>query len=388
MSDDQPRAGASAATEGKGSRREQRDRRRRVLRIVAWTAAGLVLLGGAGAGYLYFKLNGNIRSVDIDGQLGTDRPGALDNGSMDILVLGSDSRSGKNSEYGHDGGNARSDTAMIVHLDKGRKSASVVSIPRDTLVNRPACRTPKGAAVPAQQRAMFNTAYEVGGPVCAVKTVETLTGLRMDHYIEVDFTGFKNLVNALDGVPVTTTTPIHDTKSHLNLSAGTHTLNGEQALGLVRTRHGVADGSDLGRIQLQQAFMKALMDRVSGLGLLSSPTKLFSVADTATSAITTDSGLASVTKLMGLAESVHGLKSGKVHMVTLPVQYSVSDPNRVEPIDRQATMVWAALRADQPIPAAATKGSVADEVNAKKVVGASPRPSGGTGAVPSPSATR
>ncbi|SFF35122.1 transcriptional attenuator, LytR family [Actinacidiphila alni] len=379
MSDDQRPAGATAVADGKGGRRHQRSRRGRALRLVAWAAAGLVLLGGAGAGYLYFRLNGNINSVDINSALGSDRPAALGNGAMDILVLGSDSRSGANAEYGRDGGSARSDTAMIVHLAKGHRTASVVSIPRDTLVPRPECTKPDGSLEPAAQSAMFNSAYEVGGPACAVKTVEALTGLRMDHYIEVDFTGFKHLIDALGGVPLTTTEAIHDPKSHLDLAAGTHTLDGEQALGLVRTRHGVADGSDLGRIQLQQAFMKALMNRVSGLGLLTSPTKLISVADTATKAVTTDSDLASVGDLMGFAESVRGLDSSDVHMVTLPVQYAVSDPNRVEPIQAQAAMVWAALKADRPIPAAATKGSAADDVNAGKVVG------GGGGSTPRPS---
>jgi LCP family protein required for cell wall assembly len=364
LDDQQPRTGSSPSGAGAARRR-----RRRTLHIVAWSAAGVVLLGAAGAGYVYHRLNANIHSVDIDGALGGHRPAKLGNGSMDILVLGSDSRSGANREYGHDSGTARSDTAMIVHLDKGHKKASVVSIPRDTLVDRPACTGTKGAAVPAEQKAMFNTAYEVGGPVCAVKTVEQLTGLRMDHYIEVDFTGFKNLVNTLGGVPLTTTRAIHDDKSHLNLAAGTHTLDGDQALGLVRTRHGIGDGSDLGRIQLQQAFIKALLNRIAGLGLFTSPTKLFSVADTSTKAITTDTGLGSVNKLMGLAESVQHLHSGNVHMVTLPVRFDPANPNRVEPIDAKAAMVWAALRADKPIPAAATKGSVADRVDAGKVVG-------------------
>src|SRR5882757_24901 len=274
-----------------------RRRRRRGLWIVAWSAAGLVLLGAAGAGYLYYRLNGNINSVDINGALGQDRPAALSNGAEDILVLGSDSRSGDNSEYGDDTGTARSDTAMIVHLNKGHTYASVVSIPRDTLISRPACTKPDGSVAPAAPSVMFNTAYEVGGPACAVKTVETMTGLRMDHYIEVDFTGFKNLVNALGGVPITTTQAINDSQSHLNLSAGTHTLNGEQALGLVRTRHGVGDGSDLGRIQLQQAFIKALVNQVKHIGVLTSPTKLYDLADTATKTVTTDSELGTVKNL-------------------------------------------------------------------------------------------
>ncbi len=328
-----------------------------------------MLAGAGGAGYVYSRLNGNIHSVDIDAALGDDRPVKLGNGAMDILVLGSDSRSGANRAYGHDGGSARSDTAMVVHLARGHKRATVVSIPRDTLVYRPACAKPRGGTAPAAKRAMFNSAYAVGGPACAVRTVEKLTGLRMDHYLEVDFTGFKNLVNALGGVPLTTTQAIRDPKSHLDLDAGSHTLNGDQALGLVRTRHGIADGSDLGRIQLQQAFMKALMDRVRGLGLLTSPTKLFSVADTATSAVTTDTGLGSVGKLMSLAQSVRGLKSGQIHMVTLPVRFVPTDRNRVEPIPAKAATVWAALRADKPVPASALTGSAADRTDAGKVVG-------------------
>ncbi|MFC4030877.1 LCP family protein [Streptomyces polygonati] len=369
MRDDQPpRSGSSPLGASAGRRR-----RHGVLRVVAFTAAGLVLVGGGGAGYLYYRLNDNIHSVDIDRALGRDRPKPLPSGALDILVLGSDSRSGANAEYGRASG-ARSDTAMIVHLERGRKAASVVSIPRDTLVARPACDKPGGKVVPAERTVMFNSAYQAGGPACAVKTVEKLTGLRMDHYVEVDFTGFKHVVDALGGVPLTTTRAIDDPKSHLRLAAGTHTLNGEQALGLVRTRHGVADGSDLGRIELQQAFMKALMNRADGLGVLNSPTKLFSVADTATRAVTTDTGLGSVGRLMGLAQSVQHLGSGRVYTVTLPVRYAVSDPNRVEPISGQAAKVWAALRADRPIPADATAGSVAAHPGGGGVIGPGPAP--------------
>ncbi len=137
MPDDQrPRTGSSPIGAGEGRRR-----RRRGLRIAACAAAGVVLLGATGAGYVYYRLNSNIHSVDINGALGRDRPAPLGNGSMDILVLGSDSRSGANDEYGHDSGTARSDTAMIVHLDKGHTRASVVSIPRDTLDQPPVVRT-------------------------------------------------------------------------------------------------------------------------------------------------------------------------------------------------------------------------------------------------------
>jgi LCP family protein required for cell wall assembly len=339
--------------------------RRKALRVAAWTAAMAVLLALTGAGYIYVKLNGNIRGVDINGALGTDRPTDFDNGSMDILVLGSDSRSGANKKAGggDDDGTARSDTAMIVHIYKGHKKATVVSIPRDTLVARPSC-----AGKAAAKSVMFNTAYAVGGPACAVKTVESMTGIRMDHYIEVDFTGFEHLVDALGGVKVTTARDIDDNDSHLHLKAGTHTLTGKQALGLVRTRHGVGDGSDLGRIKLQQAFVKALIDRIDSLGLLTSPTKLYKVADTATGAITTDSDLASVGNLVGFAQSVEGLSSKHVSMVTMPVTYDPADHNRVVPLTAKARQVWAALRADRAVPKSATTGSAGDQTSTSGVV--------------------
>ncbi|WP_149181222.1 LCP family protein [Streptomyces sp. TRM49041] len=339
---------------GTGSRHEERPGRR-VLAAVAWSTAALLVLGGAGLGFAYVKLDGNIESVDISTQLGDDRPQNIDDGSMDILVLGSDSRSGANSAYGRDEGGARSDTAMIVHVYEGRRTAGVVSIPRDTLITRPECTDEDGANVPAAYRAMFNTAYEVGGPACAVKTVEQMSGIRMDHYIEVDFTGFKKLIDELGGVRITTTQAIKDDSSHLDLAAGAHTLDGEQALGLVRTRKGVGEGSDLGRIQLQQAFIKAFIDQVKRVGVFTSPAKLWGLADTATKAITPDSELDGVKELADFAGGLSELGPDDVQMITLPVVYDRVDPNRVVPVDLQAQQVWTALRQDLPIPASATK---------------------------------
>ncbi|MEV5440253.1 LCP family protein [Streptomyces sp. NPDC052682] len=351
-----------------GRRRKPRSGRRKGLVIAAWTAAGIVVLGGSGAGYLYVKLNGNLKSVDIDQALGADRPEKADNGSENILVLGSDTRSGRNGKLGGgaDDGSARSDTAMIVHLYRGHKKADVVSIPRDTIIDRPECTDPKGEDHPAAHGAMFNSAYSTGGAACAVKTVESMTGLRMDHYLEVDFSGFQKLIDELGGVEVTTTKNIEDPDSHLDLKAGTHRLNGRQALGLVRTRHGVGDGSDLGRIQLQQAFLKALVDQVKDVGLLTSPKKLYDLADTATKTVTTDSGLGSVNALMSFAAGLKSISANNMHMVTMPVRYDPADPNRVIVQKAKARMVWDALKNDRPIPKSATQGTATGE--AKGVV--------------------
>ncbi|MGW6390649.1 LCP family protein [Streptomyces sp. NPDC055103] len=342
---------------GSGRRRKPPARGRRRLAILLSGAAAVLVLGGAGLGYVYVKLDGNIKGVDINAQLGAERPDDVDNGSLDILVLGSDSRAGDNAAYGKDEGGARSDTAMVVHVYEGHKKAAVVSIPRDTLVDRPRCTDGQGATVPGERRAMFNTAYEAGGPACAVKTVEAMSGIRMDHYIEVDFTGFKKLIDELGGVEITTTQPIQDSKSHLDLAPGTHTLDGEQSLGLVRTRKSVGDGSDLGRIQLQQAFMKAFIDQVKDVGVFTSPAKLLALADAATKAVTPDSELDSVQELMGFAKSLSGIGPDHVHMITLPVEYDPADPNRVVPLEAQSQQVWKALKNDAAIPASATKGA-------------------------------
>ncbi|SDJ77292.1 LCP family protein [Streptomyces indicus] len=362
-------ATASGRRGGKGRRRKPRSTRRKALVITAWTAAGVVVLGGAGLGYLYYKFNGNLHGVDINAALGTDRPEDVDNGSMDILVLGSDSRAGDNSKYGGgDGESARSDTAMILHVYEGHKKASVVSIPRDTLVTRPECTTNNGGTDPGGERRMFNESYSVGGPACAVKTVESMSGIRMDHYVEVDFSGFKKLIDTLGGVDITTSKAISDPDSHLNLPAGEHTLNGEQALGLVRTRHAVGDGGDLGRIQLQQAFIKALINQIKDVGVFSSPKKLFDLADTATKATTVDSDLDSVNRLVGFANGLKSIDAHDMKMVTLPVVYDQADPNRVVPLEKQSQMVWDALKADRPIPAAATKDSAGDKGDAGSYV--------------------
>ena len=341
------------------TRRRARTRRGRLLRALVYTVATVVLVAGAGLTALYVKLDGNLSGIDLDAVLGTGRPADSPNDSLDILVLGSDSRAGEHGGYGSASG-ARADTSMIVHINEARDAATVVSIPRDTLVRRPACKRTDGGLTRAAEKTMFNSAYSVGGPACAVKTVEKLTGLRMDHFVEVDFDGFAKLVDTLGGVEVTIRQPIADPDSRLDLPAGTHTLNGEQSLALVRTRKSVGDGSDLGRIRLQQDFLRALADRVGDLGMLTDPRRLFELADTATSALTTDSDLASVSRLASLARTLRDIDGDDLRLLTLPVAYDHDDPNRVVPRERQAGQVWQALREDRQVPRSALRDSAAE----------------------------
>ncbi|MEV0170719.1 LCP family protein [Streptomyces sp. NPDC050803] len=332
-------------------------RRSRVLKAAGLALAGVLVLAAAAAGWAYWQLNDNIQSVDINSALGDDRPPKvtpspsavteeLPSEALNILVLGSDSRSGAQNQAlgGGDSEGARSDTAMVVHIDAGRTGATVVSIPRDTLVTRPSCPLEDGGSTAVAYNAMFNSAYAVGGPVCAVKTVESLTNVRMDHYIEIDFSGFANLVDALGGVTVTTEEDIDDEDSHLTLEAGTHHLDGEQALALARTRHGIGDGSDLGRIGLQQTLVKALLAQISSTSLLTDPTELYQVADAVTGSLTTDTGLDSLTELTGLGRSLSGLSEDSVRTVTMPVVRAPSDPNRVVADEPEASELWESLR--------------------------------------------
>ncbi|MEU7467224.1 LCP family protein [Streptomyces sp. NPDC044984] len=340
-------------------------RRAKALRITGLALAGLLVLGAGAAGWVYWQLNDNITGVDIDNALGDDRParaavapssspspGAsataqpLPTGSLNILVLGSDSRSGEENRAlgGGDSGGARSDTAMVVHLDAGRSAATVVSIPRDTLVDRPSCPLEDGEATSPASGVMFNSAYEVGGPVCAVKTVESLTDVRMDHYVEIDFSGFARLVDALGGVTVTTEEDIDDDRSHLTLDAGTHHLDGTDALALARTRYDIGDGSDLGRIGLQHRLVKALLEQIADEDLLTSPTRLYQVADTVTGSLTTDTGLDSLGELTRLAQSLRGLPSDGVTTLTMPVVPAPWDRNRVVADEPEAGELWASLR--------------------------------------------
>ncbi|MEU6244545.1 LCP family protein [Streptomyces sp. NPDC047024] len=331
-------------------------RRRRTGRWILLTLAVLVL-AGAGTGYWFYDhLDSNIKGVDLDKAIGDNRPEKLPTSGQNLLVLGSDSRSGANAAL-HTGNvsGARSDTALVIHIPEGRKKAVAISIPRDTLVTRPECTTRSGKQLPAAHRVMFNSVYSVAGPACVVKTVEQMSGVRLDHFVEIDFAGFQGLVDAIGGVPVTVDRDIHDSSSGLDLKAGTTRLTGTQALEFVRTRHGIGDGSDLGRIGLQQKFLISLLSEIKKQDLLGSPTKAYTVADKLTESLTTDSGLDSLTKLAEFSRSMNGVDPATMDTIMLPVRYDTQDPNRVVAAEPQAKELWQAVRADKAIPESARK---------------------------------
>ncbi|UYQ65118.1 LCP family protein [Streptomyces peucetius] len=341
---------------GRNRQRTAPRKRRRGLKIALGVVLVLLLAAGGTAYWLYSSLDGNIKGVDLDKAIGDDRPEKLPTSGQNLLVLGSDSRAGSNGGLaGGDVSGARSDTALMIHIPEGRASAIAVSIPRDTLVTRPECVKSDGSSLPSEERVMFNSVYSLAGPACVVKTVEKMSGVRMDHYLEIDFAGFKELVDAIGGVTVDVEEPIHDKESGLDLEAGPNRLNGTESLAFVRTRHGIGDGSDLGRIGLQQQFMMALLSEVKSQDLLGSPAKSFKIADSLTESLTTDSGLDSLTKLAEFARSMDGVDPASMETIMLPVAYDKIDPNRVVAAEPQATELWKAIREDTEIPASAKK---------------------------------
>lgn len=343
-----PGTGAFASRDGLARRR-----RRRWTTGAALGLAGLVLLGAGGGWALYARLNGNMTADEAAAaelaRYERERPTALVHGAQNILLIGSDTRSGDgNGAYGRDSGTARSDTTILLHLAADRRSATAVSLPRDLMVDVPSCRRPDGGqSRPALT--MLNYAYATGGSACAVRTVEKLTGVRIDHYAVVDFSGFKKMVDAVDGVDVCLRKPIDDKDARLKLPAGRVSLDGEQALGFVRARKSLGDGSDTDRMERQQQFLAALVDKVRGNDVLLNPVKLYPLLDAATSSLTTDPELASLRGLYQLVRGLRNIPTEHVQFLTVPRKSYTYDANRDQLVQPGARRLFAQLRSDAPV---------------------------------------
>ncbi|MEU1625660.1 LCP family protein [Streptomyces sp. NPDC020096] len=327
-------------------------RRQRWLRLLALGSALMLVVGAGVIWLLYEHLEDNIRTdTGAEAELRrhmAERPPPGANGTQNVLIIGTDSRSGGNDRYGADSGTARSDTVILLHLAAGRGSATAVSIPRDLMVHVPSCRKPDGSQT-AVQFAQFNWSFAWGGAACAIRTVEQLTGIRIDHHVAVDFTGFKRMVDAVNGVEVCVPYQVHDTDAKLDLPAGRQMLHGEQALGYVRARHAFGDGSDTERMDRQQAFLASLVRKMQSNGVLFNPTKLYPVLDAATSSLTADPGLNSLTKLYDLIRGLQKTPTDEIRFLTVPREPYADDFNRDQLVHPQADQLFAALRADQPV---------------------------------------
>jgi len=303
--------------------------------IGATLLAVVIMVAGIGAYAEYRRLEGNITVVKVGGLSGRKVYGA-----QNILVLGSQERYGQHGKFGVAAGDSvktsNSDNLLLIHLDPTHQHATVLSIPRDLFVYEPGCRARSrfigiGIQGPYSYPPgnIIDGALNIGGPTCAVKTVEDLTGITLDHFVEFDFNSFRTMVDAIGGVQVCVPKGgYHDPKSHINLSAGLHLLKYTQALNYVRTRDSLGGpdaGGDLPRIEVQQSFISSIVQKVNKQGLLNNAGEMLSLANTATKALTVDSGLGSVSELLGLAKSLVHLKSKNVNLLTLPTTVDTFD---------------------------------------------------------------
>ncbi|KPI18040.1 cell envelope-related transcriptional attenuator [Actinobacteria bacterium OK074] len=330
-----------------------RRRRRPWLRRTLIALAALLLVTALAGWLLYVKLDGNITADnDAAAELARyekERPTALVKDAQNILVIGSDSRTGAgNRRYGRDSGTERSDTTILLHLAADRRSATAVSLPRDLMVAVPSCRRADGSRS-SPVFTLFNSAFAYGGSACTIRTVEKLTGIRVDHHVVVDFGGFKDMVDAVDGVEVCLAEPVDDRAAKLRLPAGNVVLDGEQALGYVRARKSLGDGSDTERMDRQQRFLGALVTKVLGDDVLFNPVKLYPVLDSATSALTTDPALANLHGLYQLVRGLRNIPTEQVRFLTVPRTPYAYDANRDQLLQPAAGKLFELLRTDSPV---------------------------------------
>ncbi|MFI5529011.1 LCP family protein [Kitasatospora sp. NPDC051853] len=378
-----PGRAAARAAAAKGAPKRNRKK------AVAWVAAGAMALVVCAGGALYLKFNGNLNTFGSDG-LNEDRPDAAapdanGNTPLNVLLIGSDSRAGDNANLGGgEEGGARSDTTILLHVYADRKHAVGVSFPRDALVTRPKCKLPNGKWTKEETGVMFNSAFSVGGteegnPACTQNTVEKLTGLRVDHTIVVSFQGFAAITDAVGGVNVCLPNAINEGDLNPNLHRkgkqifpkGEQKVSGQKALDYVRLRHGIGDGSDIGRMKRQQAFLGSLIKDVKAKGMDAGT--LLPLADAATKSITVDEALGSPAKLLSFALQMKNIDLKNIKFITPPWRFEGS---RVAFQKPDVDALWAALKSGRTLDG--------QDANAPAAGGGSPAPA--PSAPPSPTA--
>ena len=276
---------------------------------------------------------------------------------LNILIIGSDSRQGLGRKFGADVVGARSDTSMLLHIAPGHTRADIISFPRDSMVPVLACADdqqghPGQSAQPGVLERL-NATFSAGGAPCLWKTLEQETGIRIQHFVEVNFSGFQSIVNDVGGVPVCLPFAISNPESRLRLPAGKRLVNGAQALAFVRLRENVGEGSDTQRIQRQQYFLAAVMQKLKSTNLLAQPNRIFNVVRDVAKSLTTDQGL-DLSTMLRIANSMKSLSSGAVQLVTVPVVPYVGDPAAELSWEQpQAARMFGAIEADRNLPAAA-----------------------------------
>lgn len=350
-------------------------------------AAVAVVSSGSVAAFAAWDLSRTVQAnaVDIsDGKAPPPAIGAIDGGA-NILLAGSDSRVGQGDAYGNPAemaGNDHNDVTMLLHISEDHSRATVLSFPRDLLIDRPACQGKDGGpAVPAKRDSAFNLAMQDGGLPCVVRTVESITGLDIPYGGVVQFLGVKGIAAAIGGVPVCLANPIDDDHADIHLGAGPQILQGDDVVGFVRTREGVSDGSDIGRISNQQVFLSALLRAVTSAGTLGNPAKVYGIARAVVENMRLSTSLDDPTTIASLALTVKDIPLDRITFLQYP-GFRVGQ--KVEPDTASAERMMALIADDADFALAPDRA--ANGVELPPGADAQPAPSATPGAGATPSA--
>ncbi|MFG1698340.1 LCP family protein [Nonomuraea sp. NPDC049309] len=340
------------------------------MRVLAWVSIGVTtaMVAGALTAYTAYRdAFGNINEKSVKEDIINPRP--PDTGALNVLLVGSDSRAGAgNAKYGQkmartaDAGGKRTDTIILLHLSPDRDKARLISFPRDSMVQIPKCKNETTKQEMPPRRDMINSAYNTGGIACTISTLETLTGIRINHFVEVDFSGFKNIVDALGGIEICLKSGVNDKASKLVLPPGKSLLDGEKALGYVRLRK-YGDGSDIQRIKRQQIFLSKVVAKATSSELLTDVGRLRDFIAAAASSVTMDPELANDTeRLIEIAMSAKKMTANGVQFTTVPWLPDPQDENRVIWKQPDANELFTAIKTDTEV----TKPAETDTQTAAK----------------------
>jgi LCP family protein required for cell wall assembly len=343
---------------------------RPVLGIIAIVAT-VVISGMALTAYgAYRNVYDSIHHINVLNSMLGHRPPKL-NGSLNVLMIGTDSRRGTHGKFGTGIDGSRSDTTMLLHISPTHDHVFVISFPRDSMVPVYKCeredKTHPGQSAQPGSVERLNSTFSNGGAPCLWYTLEQTTKIHIDHFMEVDFSGFRKIVNDLGGVRVCLPFPIKDPASGLNLPKGQQVIGGAQALAFVRERH-IGQGSDLQRIQRQQVFLASVAQKMRSSGVIGDPPKMYSLVHDVASSLTTDSGL-SLLSMYAIANSLQNLSTKALRFVSVPVVPYPGDP--------QAEVQWAQPSSAQLFKAIADDDQIAKAGRSAAKAGKSAAPNPG-----------
>ncbi|MEU1898701.1 LCP family protein [Nocardiopsis dassonvillei] len=315
-----------------------------------WVACGAtgLLIAASLTVYAGYRDVLSIATEEVNTDAWGDRPAQAE-GIHNILLLATDQRAEENAEYSVVNG-VRPDVLVVVSINVDEGGVTMVNMPRDLMVPMPDCpANGENPGVTAGTVDQLNHAMTYGGMDCQGNTVETVTDIHLDHMVMVDFAGFQDIVQSIGGIEMCVPEPIDDPKAHITLDAGMQTLNGEEALGLARSRASTEQGSDLNRIENQQRMMGAILRKVTSGEIMSSPATLYDFMGSVTDSLVTDDGF-TVDQMTELAISMREVDLGRMRMVTAPVLEAPSDPNKLVLNEGPAQELFSAVASGDALP--------------------------------------